>query len=314
MFTEACNALWALSALRVVVESGILASLASGPREAAALADEARLDRTLVARLLDVLVAHGLLAREADRFAVTEQGRMLAARGDALAADIAVTFGQTRALVEDARRGTLAPGWTHGDPEVIRAQAALSFDITLRTMRPLAQMWPDVTALLARAGAVLLDVGVGAAGGSIAFCKSFPELRVVGIDPLPLALAEAKENVARHGFADRITLRAQRGDELTDEGAFDVAFIPASFMDDAAFAATLERVRPALKPDGAIMTAAWRDVGEPRAASVSRLRVELWGAGPRTTEALTAMLERAGFRDVRSAPAPGDVVPIVARR
>lgn len=314
MFAEACNALWALSALRVAVESGMFASLGAGKRDLATLASDARLDRVIVTRVLDILVAYGLLTRVGDAYALTEQGRTQASRGDALRADIAGTFGQTRALVEEARRGTLAPGWRHIDPEVIRSQAALSFDLAMRMNRPMKEAWPELAGLLERDGAVLLDVGVGGAGGAIAFCKSFPELRIVGIDPLPIALIEARVNVAQHGMKERIELRAQRGDELTDEHAFDVAFVPAKFMDDKGFAATLERLKTALKPDGAIMTAAWRDVGEPRASAVSRLRVELWGAGPRTTADVTAMLERAGFRDVRVGPAPGDIVPIFARR
>lgn len=314
MFAEACNALWALSSLRVAVESGMFESLASGPRAPSTLARDARLDEVIVTRVLDVLVAYGLLAHEGGVYTLTDQGRTQAARGDALRADIAGTFGQTRALVKEAGRGTVAPGWRHLDPEVIRSQAALSYDVAMRMARPMKEAWPDLAALLEREGAVLVDVGVGGAGGSIAFCKSFPKLRVVGIDPLPLALIEARVNVAQHGMKERIELRAQRGDELTDEHAFDVAFLPAQFLNDEAFVATLERLKTALKPDGAIMTAAWRDVGESRASAVSRLRVELWGAGPRTAADATKMLERAGYRDIRVGPPSGDIVPIVARR
>jgi hypothetical protein len=313
MFAEACNALWALSALRVAVEHGLIRSLADAARDTNALAIEARLHPTVVTRVLDVLVAYGLVVREGDTYALTEQGRMQAARGDALRADIVVTFGQTRALVEEARRGTLVPGWRHVDPEVIRSQAALSHDMSLKVARPIVETWPELGALLSRDGAVLVDVGVGGAGGAIGMCRAFPKLRIVGIDPLPAALIEARANVAANDFGHRIELRAQRGDELRDERAFDVAFVPAKFLDDRAFEATLATLRKALKADGMIMTGAWRDVGEPRAATVSRLRTELWGAGPRTADAVTTMLERAGFRDIRLGPGMGDMQPIAAR-
>ena len=313
MLAEAFNALWALSALRVAVEHGVLASLATRTRDAKTLAGESRLDPVILTRILDVLVAVGLFAREGDSFSLTEQGRAHAGRGDTLRADIAVTFGQTRALVEEARRGTLARGWRHVDPEVIRSQATLSHDMTMRMHRPMIEAWPEVGALLSREGAVLLDVGVGGAGGSIAFCKIFPKLRVVGIDPLPAALMEARANVAAHGLSDRIELRPQRGEELTEERAFDVAFVPSKFMDDRAFEATLATLTKALKADGIVLTAAWRDVGEPRAAAVSKLRCELWGSGPRTTQEVTRMLEHAGYRDIRVGPAASDLVPIFAR-
>jgi hypothetical protein len=313
MFAEACNAVWALSALRVAVEHGLIASLADAPRDAKTLADSARLHPTIVNRVLDVLVAYGLLVREGDAYALTEQGRKQAARGDALRADVAVTFGQTRALVEEARRGTLVPGWRHVDPEVIRSQATLSHDMSLKSARPMVEAWPEVGALLGRDGAVLVDVGVGGAGGAIGWCKAFPKLRVVGIDPLPAALMEARANVATNNLGHRIELRAQRGEELTDVRAFDIAFVPAKFMDDRGFEATLAKLRKALKEDGAVLAPAWHDVGEPRASAVSRLRTELWGAGPRTAETVTKMLERAGFRDIRVGPAIGDMLPMAAR-
>lgn len=313
MFAEACNALWALSALRVAVEHGVIASLAGGPRDAKTLAGESRLDPVILTRILDVLVAYGLLAHEGDAVRLTEQGTAQAGRGDTLRADIAVTFGQTRALVEEARRGTLASGWRHVDPEIIRSQATLSHDMVMKTTRPMLEAWPEIGAHLSREGAVFVDVGVGGAGGAIGFCKTFPKLRVVGIDPLPAALMEARANVAAHGMKDRIELRPQRGDELTEERAFDVAFVPSKFMDDRGFESTLATLKKALKSDGIILTAAWRDVGEPRAASVSKLRCELWGSGPRTTQEVTRMLEKAGYRDIRLAPAPGDLVPMFAR-
>jgi hypothetical protein len=137
---------------------------------------------------------------------------------------------------------------------------------------------------------------------------------VVGIDPLPAALMEARANVAGHDLGHRIELRAQRGDELPDVRAFDAAFVPAKFMDDQGFEATLATLRTALKEDGVVLTGAWHDVGEPRASAVSRLRCELWGAGPRTVKAATGMLERAGFRKIQLGPVMGDMAPIAAWR
>src|SRR5262245_40541334 len=121
MLPEALDTLWALSALQVAVEAGMVSALRSGPREAIPLAKEARLDPTFTVRILDVLVAFGFLSKEGDAFALTERGRSQASRGDELEADLTVTFGQTRALVEHARAGTLAVGWRPRDSEIIRS-------------------------------------------------------------------------------------------------------------------------------------------------------------------------------------------------
>lgn len=315
MLNEAFDSLWALSSLRVAVETGMVASLVSGPRRAEDLAKVSRLDSTLVTRIADVLVAYGFFTSSAsDGYALSESGRMQAARGEGLRADIAVTFGNTRALADEARRGTLVTGWRPFDPEVIRSQAQLSLQMSMAMARPMKEAWPDVTALFERDGAVYVDIGVGGAGGAIGMAKAFPKVRVVGIDPLPAALIEARANVAAHGMQDRIELRAQRGDELTEVDHFDAAFVPSKFFDDAAFESTLHTLAKALKADAAIITAAWRDVGEPRAAAVSKLRCEMWGAGPRTTEQVTAMLNAAGFREVRVGPAQGAMVPIIGKR
>lgn len=314
MLAEACDMLWALSSLRVAVETGMIGSLASGPRTTDALAKVSRLDATMTTRIADVLVAYGIFVRDGEAYALSEMGRAQAARGESLRADIAVTFGQTRALVEEARRGTLSAGWRPFDPEVVRSQAQLSYQMSFAMVPMMKKGWPEVHAILEREGAVFVDIGVGGAGGACAIAKQFPKLRVIGIDPLPAALVEARANVIAHGLTDRIELRAQSGDELTEENSIDVAFLPSKFFGDEALTATLRALSRSLKPHGAIMAAAWRDVGEPHAAAVSKLRTECWGAGPRTTEQVTAMLNDAGFKKIALGPSTGSIVPILAQR
>jgi precorrin-6B methylase 2 len=313
MFAEACDSLWAFSALRAAVETGMIEELRAGSRDAASLAVVARSDETMTTRILDVLAAYGFLQKEGDRFALSEEGRRQAARGEALQADIAVTFGQARELVSDARAASLRTGWRPADPEIIRSQATLSYAMSKIIAVRLAELWPDLLERVSREGAAYVDIGVGGAGGACAFAERFPKLRIVGIDPLPAALVEARANVSARGMTGRIELRSQRGDELTDRQAFDAAFVPAKFFDDAGFEGTLRALTTALRSDGYVMTAAWRDVGEPRASAVSRLRDERWGAGPRTVETVCAVLGRAGFTKIRIGPPQGSMVPILAQ-
>jgi hypothetical protein len=50
-------------------------------------------------------------------------------------------------------------------------------------------------------------ISVGVAALSIAMCRAWPTLPVVGLDPFEPALALARQNVAEAGFQDRIALR-----------------------------------------------------------------------------------------------------------
>ena len=73
-------------------------------------------------------------------------------------------------LLEDPLR---KPGWSYTDPVLLQAQGSAS---------------AAVAKLFAAAGlgarhARILDVGTGVAGLAIAFCRTYPESTVVGLDP-----------------------------------------------------------------------------------------------------------------------------------
>src|SRR5690349_1809544 len=102
MLAEACDMLWALSSLRAAIETGMIESLRGGARTSDELAKISQLDRKMATRIGDVLVAYGFLVRDGEAYALSDTGRAQAARGEGLRADVAVTFGQTRALVEEA--------------------------------------------------------------------------------------------------------------------------------------------------------------------------------------------------------------------
>jgi hypothetical protein len=312
MFADLCASVWALSALRVAAETDLLATLAAGTRDASSLARASGLDPEATSRILDVLAANDVVARDGDGYVLTEEGAQLAARGQGLRADLAVTFGATRALVEEARRGSLAPGWRHVDPEVIRAQGGLSSEMIHRVVGPMMAGRPELAKLLGRDDARHADVGVGSAGGAIALASHFPKLRITGIDPLRAAHIEARAAVAAAGLSHRIELRLQRVEDMNDERVFHTAFIASKFFDRPALVAAFDRLRRALVPGGAIFLGAWRDPGDAKKASVSRLREHLHGGTAMETDEMKQLLDRAGFVDVREGPPRGDIQPLLA--
>jgi tRNA1(Val) A37 N6-methylase TrmN6 len=68
----------------------------------------------------------------------------------------------------------------------------------------------------------------------------------VGVDFWQPALDLAHKNLAQSSVAERVEFRSQRIEELTDEAAFALAWLPAPFIGEKAMVITLERVYQAL--------------------------------------------------------------------
>jgi ubiquinone/menaquinone biosynthesis C-methylase UbiE len=161
----------------------------------------------------------------------------------------------------------------------------------------------DLGARLERAGARFLDVGVGVASLALAMCREYPALQIVGLDAYEPALALARDNVARAGLGARIELRHCPVQELRDERAFELAWLPSFFIPPAELDAGLARVKAALRPGGWLVFAATgTHTGSTEATRA--LITELWGGAALGNEPARALLERAGFRDVRVLPGP----------
>lgn len=310
MLAEARSSTWALATVQVATERGVFAALLEGAATPAALASRSRIDLRVMGSLLEVLASYDLLAREGDGYALTQEGTKLAARGVGLALEAIATFGQARAFIDDARRGDLSSGWRHVDMEVVRAQGRMSERVMAYALPAMLRFVPELERL-ARPGARFLDVGLGAAGGSIALCKRFPSLRVVGLEPLPAARFEAHAAIATAGLEDRIEVRDARIEDLDEERVYDGAFVASMFVDDAALAAGLPRVCRALVSGGLVMLGAWSRPADPRVAATSALRWQLWGGGLRGAESLRRIATGAGFTQLREAPADGDMIPMV---
>ena len=113
---------------------------------------------------------------------------------------------------------------------------------------------------------------------------------------------------------DRIELREQPGEELSDEGAFDLAWIPAPFVPPHALGRLVEQVHRSLKPGGWLLFAAARS-GEDLRGAALRFRVALYGGAPSSQEDIEKLLADKGLTDVRTLPGPPrDFKIIVAGR
>jgi predicted O-methyltransferase YrrM/DNA-binding transcriptional ArsR family regulator len=308
--SDLADGAWALAALSTALEHGLLEGEPAG---AADIARRTGLAEPLVARLLDVLVALGFVERRADGTYRAAAG--LADRGVAerLGAEARSTLLQAAEL---GRGGPLdREGWRHEDPALLHAQGVSSS----AAVPALAAAFPslgDLAERMDRPGAAALDVGTGVAAIAIALCRRFPALRVVGLEPAKAPMAEARRNVVAAGLDRRIELRGQRVEDLADEAAFDFAFLPLVFLSTATLRAGLPAVHRALKPGGWVVTAALGAAGDALAPALARLKGTLWGSEALAPHEVRALLEEAGYVDVREidVPAGATLLPVAARR
>jgi SAM-dependent methyltransferase len=321
LVAELSASAWAMASVDACLEAGLLECLTK-PRGPAELSERTGVPAGLVEALLDMLVALGLVRRAGDAFTVTPglEPLLTPPARDYLLRDVRATVLQTRALVDGAKRGMLRAGWAHTDPELLEAQGAGS------TGAPAARMLSErlfprlegVVERLQEPTASFLDVGCGVGALAIEMCRIWPHLRVVGLEPQAVPLAEGQRNVAAAGLGDRIALRAERVEQVTEREAFDIAWLPQVFLPRAAFGPGLQAVREALRPGGwAILLAIGARGADPRAA-LGRLINVLWGEEARPVEEVERAAIAAGFDPVRSHPGPPggliDATFVAARR
>jgi 2-polyprenyl-3-methyl-5-hydroxy-6-metoxy-1,4-benzoquinol methylase len=309
---------WAAATAGAMLESGLVEHLRE-PRTLPELASLCpAIDAGRLARCLDVLAASGVVVAEGETWRLAEGAAPFAgdpARG-ALAGEIRSSLMQAIALMDAAARADAARGWRHVDEKLLDAQGAGSGGFPGMFKSSVVPSLDDLGARLDRPGAAFLDVGVGVARLAIAMCRAWPALRVVGIDPFEAPLAIARINVARAELAERIELRRAGVEELRDEEAFDLAWLPTVFIPSDVVPHAMQRVRAALRPGGWMIVPTIGDVGSDLHRSVWALQNELWGGPVLVAADVEPIARAAGFSTVRAMPSPGPWAPslVVARR
>lgn len=202
--------------------------------------------------------------------------------------------------------GLDAPGWQDREAAVMQAfgEVSLGFWRNVERLAP-----PDLLARLEARGARFLDVGTGVGWLSMGMLRRWPQLAAVGIEPLPGALAMARDNLTRAGLADRMALRQGVGQDLRDVAAFDLIFVPGAFIPGEVLPAILLRARAALRPGGWVMLA----VLAPDAAQVvpTRFRAAVWGGDVMGMEGAMDLVRGAGLADIRPHPPENGMIGFV---
>ncbi len=303
------TATWALGAIGVAFESGLIEALCE-PRSLDELAARVpALSRGKVERCVAILAATGIAdveAKENMRYRLADgvlpfltQPARAALEGEMRSAIM-----QTRSFIDSAREAGTQTGWRHVDRTLLDAQGAASGGFPPMFRALVVPSLGDLSARLDRPGGRFLDVGVGVARLAISMCRAFPALHVVGLDPFEAPLAIARENVVREGLADRIELRRSGIEELADESAFDLAWLPIVFIPSELVPRATERVRAALRPGGWILAPALGVAGDDLQRAVWALQNELWGGPVLASTDVEELLRGAKFSSIRTMVGP----------
>jgi len=182
----------------------------------------------------------------------------------------------------------------------------------VRTFETISASVGDFRATLDRPG-VFLDVGTGAGWLAIEVAHGWPSWRVVGIDCWQPSVQLARANIAASGVEDRIELRVQSVEQLQEENAFSIAWLPGPFLSRQAVLSALQGVKRALKPGGWLVFSLFCPSEEPWGEAVTALKVTRNGGYPWQRDELEYRLSAVGFRQVGTFPTIGSTVTIGQR-
>lgn len=293
---------WSFAVFASAFEAGLLDAL-NEPCTPEEVATQTGIDVSLVRRMLDVLHALGLVTPEDGCFVAAPgvQNVLDAPMQEMIRATVRSDYLQAREMVDGAMRGDLRSGWDYDNAEILEAQGRTGVAIR----KAAKEMFPQLGTLEARLQAEtasLLDVGTGVGVISIELCRMYPQLRAVGIDPLADALEQARKNIADAGLTERIELRQQGIEDLTDESAFDLAFFPQMFMPKEIVATGFENIHRALRPGGWCIAIAFNASLSDLDTALFRLRNVLWGGDPLSPQEVATLMQDKGFAPIQVAP------------
>ncbi|MDP8908214.1 MAG: class I SAM-dependent methyltransferase [Chloroflexota bacterium] len=307
---------WTLAAVGAAIEVGLPAALLE-VSDVASLAGRVGVSEPLVRSLAEALVAAGMAVRTRDGFASAPGLGPLSTglQAAALRADVRSGLLQATGLFDAATRGSLGTGWSWSDERVLQAQG----DTSAAAVELLeTRLFPRMNGVLERLDSgegAFLDVGTGVAAVTIELCRRHPTLRAVGLEPLDAARVLAQRNVRAAGMADRVEIRDQLVQELTETDSFDLAWLPGNFLGPDLLPVALSSVYRALRPGGWVLNASLGGGGDDPASVTARLRAVLWGGDTTTPEQVRDLLDAVGFTEITLFPRlSSGLVPMCARR
>jgi SAM-dependent methyltransferase len=189
-----------------------------------------------------------------------------------------------------------AAGWRDTNETLLQSMGQASAGI-VRAFQAAGAKHPSLGDILHRPDAVFVDVGTGTGWLAIAVARTFPALRVVGVDILPQALELAGRNVASAGLDERVTLRLIDAAELEPNSA-DVIWLAMPFLPREAIDDVLRGAVGALRPGGWLLPGTFPGPGPSLGERLMTIRTLRSGGYPWAADELCARLHGLGLDDV----------------
>jgi SAM-dependent methyltransferase len=190
-----------------------------------------------------------------------------------------------------------AAGWQDTNETLLQSIGQVSAGI-VRAFAVAGATYPPLGETLNRSDAVFIDVGTGTGWLAIAVARTFPALRVVGVDILPEALEFARRNVADAGLTERVELRLIDAARLELDSA-DVVWLPMPFLPNEVIDDVLRGAIGALRSGGWLLPGTFPGPGPSLAERLMTIRTLRSGGHPWTADELCARLRDHGLDDVR---------------
>jgi SAM-dependent methyltransferase len=200
---------------------------------------------------------------------------------------VRTVFRQAHELLENPAR---PPGWTLEDPAILQSQGQLS-RVVVRCIEGVAAEGQELRALLVRPG-VFLDVGTGVGWLAIEAARTWPALRVVGLDTWEPALAIARQNLAGSDVAERVELRTMSIEDLDEAAAFSLAWLPGPFIGAQVADRALAVIHRALRPGGWLIFGINASSDSQLDDALTRLRTVRSGGYPWTAHQVEECLKK----------------------
>ncbi len=236
---------------------GLYKALANiGPTSSTGLADETRLSERWVREWLYQQACTGQVAYDetADQFYLTPEARTVLAEPDhpaylgGMLQSVVAMFDTVDDLPDCFRTGV---GQSFDDKGEGCACGIERMSKKFQSTHLVPNLLPSVTDVVAKleAGALVGDVGCGAATSTIAMAKAFPNSEFVGYDISMNALSRARHNIQNVGVKN-VRLANPIDHPLPEDGTYDFITTFDVIHDSTHPDLLIEAIRKSLKADG----------------------------------------------------------------